>query len=167
MFSDVGRGDGDLLEVRDLAVHYPGGVTALDGVDLIVAPGELVGIAGESGCGKTTLAMAVPRLLPAGAVVTRGTICFDGVDVAGLDDAALRALRWRQVSVVLQGAMNALNPVLSIGHQIADRSACMSRRSTSGSGGAGWPSCSTRWASRPAGPGPTRTSSPAVCGSAS
>ncbi len=112
-----------LLEVRSLCVEYAlsaGAVRAVDGVDLDVGAGEAVGVAGESGCGKTTLGLAVPGLLPANAAVASGSIVLDGQTLVGLDEAALDAVRWTTVSVVFQGAMNALNPVHRIDRQILE-----------------------------------------------
>ena len=109
-----------LLEIDDLRVEYRGGARAVDGVSFTVAAGEVFGLAGESGSGKSTLAHAVLRLLPRGARVTGGAIRFRGEDVLAMDDRRLRAFRWRQASLVLQSALNALNPVLTVGVQIAD-----------------------------------------------
>jgi peptide/nickel transport system ATP-binding protein len=112
-----------LLEVRRLTVTYTVGdiaVRAVDGVDLDVAAGEVVGLAGESGCGKSTLALAVAQLLPAGVTIDADRLTFDGADLRSIGDAELRALRWRRLSLVSQGAMNGFNPVMTIGAQIAE-----------------------------------------------
>jgi peptide/nickel transport system ATP-binding protein len=111
-----------LLEVRDLAVTYRSGdenVRAVRGVDFTLEPGDTLGMAGESGCGKTTVALSLLRLLPPSAELT-GQILFKGEDVIGLGWQKLRAVRWAQASVVFQGAMSALNPVRSIGQQISE-----------------------------------------------
>jgi len=112
-----------LLSVRDLCVDYvtaEGPVRAVDGVSLDLRAGETLGIAGESGSGKSTLAQALMRVLPAPAVITRGHVRFEGRDLLGLDDDALRRVRWSRISMVFQSAMDALNPVISVGEQIAD-----------------------------------------------
>jgi peptide/nickel transport system ATP-binding protein len=112
-----------LLEVRGLTVTYPVGdvtVRAVDGVDLDVAAGEVVGLAGESGCGKSTLALAVAQLLPSGTEVDADRLTFDGTDLRTVDAGRLRALRWRRLSLVSQGAMNGFNPVMTIGAQITE-----------------------------------------------
>lgn len=107
------------LVLEDVGVTYPGGVLAVRGVDLAVGAGRRVGVAGESGCGKSSLALAVLRLLPRDAVVS-GRILVDGEDVAGMSWGRLRAVRWTNASIVFQGAMHALNPVRTIGHQITE-----------------------------------------------
>jgi peptide/nickel transport system ATP-binding protein len=108
-----------LLEIEDLRVEY-GGIRVVDGVSLTIRPGERVGLAGESGSGKSTIALAVLRLLRAPAIITGGRILFEGKDVLDMSELELRRFRWRRVSLVTQSAMNALNPVMRIGEQIAD-----------------------------------------------
>ena len=111
-----------VLDVRDLTVTYhtqAGPVPAVRGVDLHVDKGEVLGLAGESGCGKSTIVNAVLRLVPPRTKVT-GTIELNGEDVTAMKPGRLRALRWSGMSVVFQGAMHALNPVQRVGHQIAE-----------------------------------------------
>jgi peptide/nickel transport system ATP-binding protein len=111
-----------ILRFRGTSVSYrsaEGLVPAVHDVDLSLSEGETLGLAGESGCGKTTLAMSVMRLLPRSAVVD-GEILLDDQDVRTLSFGQLRAVRWASASVVFQGAMHALNPVQSIGAQIAE-----------------------------------------------
>jgi len=112
-----------LLEVADLSVEYVTDartVRAVDRVSFTVGEGEVFGLAGESGCGKSTIANAVLRLLRDPAVIAGGSIRFRGTDVLALSPDELRAFRWRQVAMVFQSAMNSLNPVMTIGDQIAD-----------------------------------------------
>jgi len=112
-----------LLEVEDLSVEYVTDartVRAVDRVSFTVGEGEVFGLAGESGCGKSTIANAILRLLRDPAVIAGGSIRFRGTDVLTLDADRLRAFRWQQVAMVFQSAMNSLNPVMTIGDQIAD-----------------------------------------------
>jgi peptide/nickel transport system ATP-binding protein len=115
--------DRPLLEVRGLCVEYAtadGAVRAVDGVDMDVRQGEFVGVVGESGCGKSTLLFAIAQLLSLPAAITAGTVKFRGENLVTMTGRELRALRWRDYSVVMQSAMNALNPVTSIGAQFKD-----------------------------------------------
>jgi oligopeptide/dipeptide ABC transporter ATP-binding protein len=119
-----------VLEIEGLSIVYrtPGGdVRAVDGVDLALAPGETVGLAGESGSGKSTLALGACRLLRPPAVITAGSVIYrgsrvtpGGVDLLEQGRKELRKLRWREISIVFQSAMNALNPVLRIRDQLGD-----------------------------------------------
>ena len=112
-----------LLSIRGLKVAYPHGaqeLLAVDGVDFDIGAGEFVGLAGESGCGKSTLAMSIPGLLPTSARIAEGTITFDGQELTSLDEAGLNLVRWNEIAVVFQGALNALNPVQTIGSQILE-----------------------------------------------
>jgi peptide/nickel transport system ATP-binding protein len=112
-----------LLELRRLEVEYGYGdrpARAVDGVDLAIHQGEVLGLAGESGCGKTTIANAVMQILRPPARIAGGSILFEGEDLVGKKPEELRRYRWRNVSMVLQSAMNALNPVMQIGEQFID-----------------------------------------------
>ena len=112
-----------VLDVRGLTVEYgtdAGSVVAVDDVDIDVGPGEFVGVVGESGCGKSTLLFAIARLLSPPAAITAGTVDFRGDNLATMSEKELNVLRWRDLSVVMQSAMNALNPVKSIGAQFRD-----------------------------------------------
>jgi oligopeptide/dipeptide ABC transporter ATP-binding protein len=112
-----------ILDIRGLSVSFAtprGAVRALRGVSLIVPPNRIVGIVGESGCGKTTLISAVLRLLAQNATVEAGQILFEGEDVLALPAAQLNDLRGRRVAMVFQDPMTALNPVLSIATQMID-----------------------------------------------
>jgi peptide/nickel transport system ATP-binding protein len=112
-----------LLEVDDLTVAYvteTADVQAVDRVSLTLHPGEFLGIVGESGCGKSTLLFAIAQLLSPPAEIVSGRVVFKGQDLVTLRDSQLRHVRWRDYSVVMQSAMNALNPMKSIGAQFND-----------------------------------------------
>jgi len=108
-----------LIDVRGLAVNY-GAVRAVDGIDFTIAAGEILGLAGESGCGKSTVANALMQILRPPAQITGGSIAFRGEELTGLSKERLRKFRWRNVSMVFQSAMNALNPVMRVGDQFVD-----------------------------------------------
>ncbi len=112
-----------LLVVEDLRTHFTvgsGTVHAVDGVSFRLDHGEALGIAGESGCGKTTTALSLVRILPPNAHIVSGRISLMGIDLVPKSENALRRYRWREVSIVFQGAMNALNPVRRVRDQIAE-----------------------------------------------
>jgi peptide/nickel transport system ATP-binding protein len=112
-----------VLELVDLVVEYVEAtrrVRAVDGVSLRIGAGEIVGLAGESGCGKTTTGNAILQILRPPAEITGGQILFRGADVTARSRSELRRYRWRSVSMVFQSAMNALNPVMRVGDQFVD-----------------------------------------------
>ncbi|MGB6455738.1 MAG: ABC transporter ATP-binding protein [Streptosporangiaceae bacterium] len=112
-----------VLKAVDLSVAYRtgrGDVVAVDHVSFELGRGEFLGIVGESGCGKSTLLFAVAQLLAPPALITGGTVTFKGTELTALTDRQLAPIRWKEMSVVMQSAMNALNPVKSIGAQFAD-----------------------------------------------
>ena len=115
--------DAPLLDVRDLRIEFDtpaGPLRAVDGVSFDLRRGETLGLVGESGCGKTTTVLGILRLLPPGGRIVGGQVLFDGEDLLGLGGRQLRAFRWTRMSLVFQGAMNALNPVHTVGDQIAE-----------------------------------------------
>ena len=112
-----------LLTVKGLKTYFEtqeGTVRAVDGVDFSLGEGESLGLAGESGCGKTTAALSIMRLLPSNGRIVDGTIDYAGYDLAAMKESQIRSIRWRHISIIFQGAMNALNPVKRIGEQIAE-----------------------------------------------
>lgn len=112
-----------VLQVQDLTTHYRtlrGWVRAAEGVSFEVAQGEALGLAGESGCGKSTVALSLLKILPQGGVIRKGKILFEGRDLVPLPEQEMRKVRWKGISIVFQGAMNALNPVIKVGDQIAE-----------------------------------------------
>ena len=112
-----------ILEVEDLHVHFPtprGPVKAVDGVSFALQPGERLGLIGESGSGKSTIALAIMRLIKPPGYIAGGRILLEGTDLLQLDEEAARQHRLADVALVTQGAMNALNPVIRIRHQLLD-----------------------------------------------
>ncbi len=112
-----------LLEVKNLSMHYDtleGNVEAVKNVSFNVNSGESFGLVGESGCGKTSVAMTLLQLQPENSIITEGSIKLDGKELVGLSENDLRKVRWDSISIVFQGAMNAWNPVIKIGEQIRE-----------------------------------------------
>ena len=112
-----------LLDIRNLRMYYKthkGLVKAVDDVSLTLEPGEAIGLAGESGCGKSSLAYSIMQLLPPAANIIGGNVFFKGDDLIRKTAREMRDIRWKNVAIVFQGAMNALNPVFKIGEQIAE-----------------------------------------------
>jgi len=112
-----------ILDVQDLRTYYStlrGPVKAVDGVSLQVNQGEALGLAGESGCGKTTVALSLMRILPSGGKIMGGKILFKDKDLIMLNEKQMRKIRWKGMSIVFQGAMNALNPLFRLGDQISE-----------------------------------------------
>ncbi|MFO7643630.1 MAG: ABC transporter ATP-binding protein [Desulfosarcina sp.] len=115
---------GSLLTIRELSVHFdtPEGIgRAVEAASLSIAPGETLGLVGESGCGKSVTALAVMGLVPSppGRIVA-GNVCFDGRDLLKADPETLRRIRGREIGMIFQEPMTALNPVLTIGRQVAE-----------------------------------------------
>lgn len=115
--------DEPILQVRDLASYYYLGqreLKAVDGVSFDIHEKRTLGLAGESGCGKTTTAYSILRILAENGKIARGCIKLDGVELTTLSDEEMRQIRWKKASIVFQYAMNAFNPVLRIGNQIVE-----------------------------------------------
>lgn len=113
-----------LLKVENLVMHYDtlrGPVRAVDDVSFEVKKGDAVGLAGESGCGKTSAALAIIRLLPSNGKIIHGKIIFENFDLLKLPEKKInKEIRWKKISMIFQGAMNSLHPTKKIGTQICD-----------------------------------------------
>jgi peptide/nickel transport system permease protein len=113
-----------LLTVRNLSIDYKisdiSAARAVDNVSFTLKKGEMLGLVGESGCGKTTLMLGLLRLLPAAGSIVAGNIDFDGHDLMSLTEDEMMDVRWKGISIIFQGAMNALNPVRTVGDQVAE-----------------------------------------------
>ena len=113
----------DVLVVKDLNMHYEtlsGNVSAVKNVSFSVKEGESFGLVGESGCGKTSVAMSLLQLQADNAKISSGSISLDGIEMVGMPESELRKVRWDGISIVFQGAMNAWNPVVKVGEQIRE-----------------------------------------------
>ncbi|MBU0990014.1 MAG: ATP-binding cassette domain-containing protein, partial [Proteobacteria bacterium] len=112
-----------LLEVENVSIGYntrKGYLKAVEGVSFTLEEGQSLGFVGESGCGKTTIGMALMGLLPPNGSVREGRILFEGKDTLMMSDEEMRNIRWREIAMIFQAAMNALNPVQRVGNQIAE-----------------------------------------------
>src|SRR5579864_2688168 len=113
-----------ILKLDAVTTNYltlRGWVHAAENVNFEIERGEAMGLVGESGCGKTTIALSILKILPPGAKIRRGKILFDGKDLVPLSDDAMRKeIRWKGISIVFQGAMNAMNPVFKVGDQVVE-----------------------------------------------
>ena len=113
-----------LLEVQNLSINYVNNgkppARAVENISFTLKEGELIGLVGESGCGKTTLMLALLRLLPSAGQIVNGRVFFNGKDLTALSEEEINAVRWKDISIVFQGAMNALNPVRTVGDQIQE-----------------------------------------------
>jgi len=112
-----------ILQAEDLTMHYTtraGEVSAVDNITFSVGKGESLGLVGESGCGKTSVAITILRLLPENAEIMGGRVLLDGTDLTNLSAEQMRKVRWRRISMIFQAAMNALNPVYKVGDQIIE-----------------------------------------------
>ena len=112
-----------LLEVENLSIGYrtrKGYLQAVEGVSFSLEEGKSLGFVGESGCGKTTIGMALMGLLPPNGMVTKGRILFDDEDLLTLSDSKMRSIRWQKIAMIFQAAMNALNPVHRVEDQVAE-----------------------------------------------
>jgi oligopeptide/dipeptide ABC transporter ATP-binding protein len=117
------QADATLLEIRDLRVHFAleeGVIAAVNGVDLALAAGEVVGLVGESGCGKSATALAVLRVVDAPGRIVGGDIRFRGESILGLDEKEMQALRGGEIGIIYQEPTTALNPVLTVGFQVEE-----------------------------------------------
>lgn len=112
-----------LMDIRGLGIQYRldhGMVQAVQDVSFQLEKGEILGIVGESGCGKTTIAKALLRILPENGRISQGSILFKEKDLATIDEAGMKEVRWRDISLISQSAMNSLNPVYTVGRQIVE-----------------------------------------------
>jgi len=112
-----------VLQLDHVTTNYRtvrGWVRAAENVSFEIGQGEALGVVGESGCGKTTVALSILKILPRGGRIRKGKILFEGRDLVPLRDGEMRKIRWSGISIVFQGAMNAMNPVFKVGDQIIE-----------------------------------------------
>jgi peptide/nickel transport system ATP-binding protein len=113
----------NVLKVEDLTMHYTtrsGEVSAVNNVSFSLQRGKSMGLVGESGCGKTSIAFSLLKMLPENAIIKGGHIYLNNTDIVPLKEEQMRKIRWRHVSMVFQAAMNALNPVYKVGDQVIE-----------------------------------------------
>ena len=121
--STKGDTDPSVLDVQNLKTYYitqRGPVKAVDDISFQVRKGEALGLAGESGCGKTTAALSILKILPSNGEIVGGKMLFRKTDLVSLKEEQMRQVRWKGISIVFQGAMNALNPLFKVGDQIVE-----------------------------------------------
>ncbi len=113
-----------VLKIEELHLHYAtmrGVLKAVNGVSLEIGPGEALGIVGESGCGKTSMSLGITRLLPSNIADYKGSVELEGRELMKLSNEEYRSeINWKKISMVFQGAMNSLNPVIRVGIQVAE-----------------------------------------------
>src|SRR5262245_23860830 len=112
-----------ILQVNNLRIHYEtprGDVIAVNGINFHLYKGETLGLVGESGCGKSTTVMGILRLVQPPGRIVGGEVLLNGTDIMALNESQLRQVRWREASLIPQGAMNSLNPVIRVRDQIGD-----------------------------------------------
>ncbi len=112
-----------LIEINNLQINYElkkGELKAVEDVSFVIPEGKNLGLVGESGCGKTTAAKSILRLLPENGRIAKGKIKYKGIDLASLSEEEMRKYRWKEISMISQSAMNALNPVYRVGDQIIE-----------------------------------------------
>ncbi|NWF64950.1 MAG: dipeptide/oligopeptide/nickel ABC transporter permease/ATP-binding protein [Chloroflexi bacterium] len=113
-----------ILDVRNISIHYINDgsppARAVENISFSLRKGELMGLVGESGCGKTTLMLALLKLLPAAGQIVNGNVYYKGKDLTSMNEDEINQIRWSRISIIFQGAMNALNPVRTVGDQIAE-----------------------------------------------
>ena len=115
--------NGALLSVEDLTMHYftsQGEVKAVDGISFSLKRGQSMGLVGESGCGKSSIAISLLKLLPDNGRLISGRVMLDGVDLVQMSETQIQKVRWNRISIVFQAAMNSLDPVYKVGDQIIE-----------------------------------------------
>lgn len=113
----------ELIDIKNLSIHFQteeGDVCAVNGIDLSVEPGKTLGLVGETGAGKTTTALGILRLVPEPGKVLSGTIEYKGKDIMKMSEKEVQDIRGNEISMIFQDPMTALNPVMTVGDQVAE-----------------------------------------------